>query len=935
MLKMSTSSQIEVAEAPVYDTVQPEPAGADVIVAGSVRAPINLVWQLFRPFGPEIMRWWPIYDWVKLEPPGHDVVGAVRHFKSNGRTYRERLILRDDSTYTEQYEFVDSDVPIPIERAITTVQMHAVSDLETEVRWSSETKVNPLFLPVVKFTQRQAYYGAIESLARYFNPAVEILDVRVVGATLHPIWGVVPPNAYVEARIGSSQSHRTRVRPLNTRPRWNENLQFNLGAMDRNIDISIWSASLGRDTLLGTAKVEIPSALGTDWSQLTVILHGAAAGELVIAVRRRPEFQVLRETMSLAKTLGSRLGKFVPPLGQLGFEISMLDMAFANIESVAQRYLSQTVGTALHLGNGQSATDLAGTLLLDIGRAAAGVQNTIEGLAGQALALAQQVIESIKQGDQAVYSYERYKRLAQIPDVPLENLPRMVKGLPLQELLTPPQLGAMLQRGLEYAYSQFNLVERFKTALLQRKDPYESFLHGWVKKQPAVVDHWKDDAEFCRQLIQGLHPLVIRTVRSLAEIPPALLSLSAQGKSLEELIRDRRLFILDYALLAELKLYRNMVFYAPIVLVYRELLDDGTSRLNLVGIQLTRNQGLNVVYTAASSPPNRYLYAKIQVACADNQYHQFISHLGIAHLAMEPFIIAHHNIFYAHPEHPIGRLLDPHMRQTIGINYMARQTLVAPKGAFTDTTFAPGTAQALQLFLSAWEMYDFTANSFPEDLAARGFDEAGTDGVQGYYYRDDGFKIWRALETYIGEVVNAVYANDNAVAADALIQQWALETSAPDRADIPGFPRAITSRTQLVRTLTNIVFQASAFHSAVNFPQIDYLSYIPNRPDSTLKKMPEGEDDITMDFIYFQALPNFFVSNFQVSFAMLLTTPAIDTLWNSPGLAKEFPEIHRRFKENLQKISSDINERNLALEALGKQPYPYLDPLRIATSVAI
>ncbi|WP_394844168.1 SRPBCC family protein [Pendulispora brunnea] len=931
---MSTSTQIEVSEAPVYDIVQPEPAGADVIVAGSVRAPIKLVWDLFRPFGPEIMRWWPIYDWVKLQPPGHDVVGAIRHFKSNGRIYRERLILRDDSTHTEQYEFVDSDVPIPIERVITTVQMHAVNDLETEVRWSSETKVNPLFLPVVKLTQRQAYYGAIESLARYFNPAVEILDLRVVGASLHPLWGLVPPNAYVEARIGPSQSKRTRVRPLNTRPRWNENLQFNVGALDRNIEISIWSASLGRDTLLGTARVELPSKVGPEWKQISVMLHGAAAGELLIALRCRPEFQVLRETMSLAKTLGSRLGKFVPPLGQLGFEIGMLDTAFANAQSVAQRYLSQTMGTALHLRNGESVTDLAGTLLLDIGRAAAGVQNTIEGLASQALALAQQVIESIKQGDQDVYGYERYQRNPKIPDVPLENLPRMVKGLPLQELLVPSQLGAMLQRGLEYAYSEFDLVDRFKKALLRRDDPYESFLHGWVKRPNPVVDHWKDDAEFCRQLIQGLHPMMIRMVRSLAEIPPALSTLSAQGKSLEELIQERRLFILDYALLAELKLYENMVFYAPIVLVYRELLEDGNSQLNLVGIQLTRNQGLNVVYTKSTSPENRYLYAKIQVACADNQYHQFVAHLGIAHLAMEPFVIAHHNVFYK-TTHPIGKLLEPHFKQTIGINYMARQTLVASKGAFTDRTFAPGTAQALQLFLSAWEMYSFNTNAFPEELAARGFDEEGTDGVQNYYYRDDGFKIWRAIESYVGEVVNAVYANDNAVAGDALIQRWAVEMTDPHRADIPGFPKAITSRKHLVSTLTNIIFQGSAFHSAVNFPQIDYLSYVPNRPDCTMAKMPDGEDDITMDFIYFQALPNFFVSNFQVSFAMLLTTPAIETLWNSSGLDKDFPDIHRRFQENLQKISNEITDRNRALEAAGKQPYPYLDPHRIAASVAI
>ncbi|HWL85863.1 MAG TPA: lipoxygenase family protein, partial [Polyangiaceae bacterium] len=488
---------------------------------------------------------------------------------------------------------------------------------------------------------------------------------------------------------------------------------------------------------------------------------------------------------------------------------------------------------------------------------------------------------------------------------------------------------------LEYAYSEFQLVDRYKAALLQQKDPFEAFFARWVKRPDPVVDHWKDDTEFCRQLIQGVDPLVIRMVRSTSEIPVSMATLSAQGKSLEELIVERRLFILDYVELSKLKLYGNMVFYAPIVLVYREILDGGaSSRLNLVGIQLTRNERFNVVYTAATTPPNRYLYAKIQVSCADNQYHQFIYHLGIGHLAMEPFVIAHHNAFYG-ADHPVGKLLEPHLEQTIGINYLARQTLVAPKAALTDTTFAPGTAQALELFLAAWERYDFTGNSFVEDLASRGFDEAGSDGVKDYYYRDDGFKIWHALDAYIKDVVDVVYPNDGAVAADAVLQRWAAESSDPDRADIPGFPRTLTSREHLVRTLTTIVFQASAFHSAVNFPQIDYLSYVPNRPDSTLAKMPEGDDEISMEFILFQGMPSFFTSNFQISFAMLLTTPADVTLSSVTALAKEFPEIQARFQANLALISAQIAERNRALVAAGKQPYPYLSPDRIAASVAI
>lgn len=917
----------------------------DVMIVGTVHAPIEQVWALFRPFGAEMMRWWPIYDWVVLEPPGVDEVGAVRYFKANGATYREKLIVRDDKTHTEQYAYVSSDAPVPIKSVITTVQMIAKGNLETEVRWSSKTEMSPLlapfFMPLVKHTQRQAYYGAIQALARYFNPVTDVLEIKVTAADI-PAAGLLPPNPYVVLEVDGALPQRTGILLENSVPWLSKTLglspivHFNCGAFDDQLRLAVWDTRVLRDEPIGHATVDLSRITNGKWVEQTVLLEGPKSGQLTIEMRYKPLFDELRKTMSLAKTLGSSLGKYVPQLGQLGFEIGIVDTTLANVEFAARDRLMAYMPAGTKLTTFDPGRNVVGTLLLDLRRAISGVQNTIQGLAGQAMALAQQIHESIVEGEQPVYGYARYPRMPQIPDVPLENLPRMVSGLPINEVLPPSKLGGMVQRGLEYAFSEFNLVDRYKEAILQKKDPFKAFLDRWVQAPEQVLEHWRDDVEFCRQLIQGLNPLMIRTVRSMEEIPKSMVNLSAQGKSLPELIKAGRLFILDYALLSKLKLYRNMVFYAPIVLVYRELLPGGESRLNLVGIQLTRDEGHNVVYTASGSPPNRYLYAKIQVACADNQYHQFIYHLGLAHLSTEPMVIAHHNAFYYHKEHPIGKLLAPHFRETIGINYLARQTLVAsPDVAFTDRTFAPGTAQALQLFLMAWEQYDFFANSFPEDLARRGFDEAGNDGVQDYYFRDDGFKIWNAISEYVKDVVESVYHDDAAVAADPVLQAWAHECSAPDRADIPGFPQAITTRALLVKTLTTIIFHTSAFHSAVNFPQIDYLSYVPNRPDATFEKMPDGDDDITMEWILMKGMPNFFISNFQISFALLLTLPSDAPLSDLRELAAEFPEAHKRFMANLDAIARDIEERNEKLVKAGKQPYPYLLPSRIASSVAI
>lgn len=911
-------------------------------VVGTVGAPLDVVWQLFKPFGAGIMSWWPIYDWVQLEPPGIDAVGAVRHFKTNGTIYWERLVHRNDKTHTEQYAYIDSSIPefpFYIKNIITTVTMREVSPLVTEVTWSSKTDANPLLIPLMANAQRSAYYAAITGLARYFNPATEVVEVKVVSANLPRRWGFFPPSAYVAASVGDAPPKRTWVWPLTTRPTWNDTVKFNVGVLDREVGISVWDARIGADALIGNASVDI-SKVTPEWTDQTLDLPGPQSGQVKLSVRAAPEFQVLRDAMSLTKRVATQVGDLAPWVAQLGFEIGMVDTTLATIEQKLTQQL-QGMGLKAPLTDGSAPGNLPGAAMLDFMSLAGKAEKTIQGLTDQLLVLAKTMVGSIQKGEVETYEYDRYP-------APNQDLPRMVKGLPVAEFLPPAKLGGMVQMGMEYAYSQFKLLDRYVEQVLKlvgnKKDgdPYEAFMFNFVKRPNAIVDNWQDDVELCRQLIQGVNPLVIQSVQSTSQIPLSLRNLSAQGKSLQELIDERRLFILDYDKLAPLKPYRDMVFYAPIVLVYRELLEEGESRLNLVGFQLTRNEGLaNVVYTADNSPPNRYLYAKIQVACADNQYHQWISHLGFAHLASEPFMIAYHNVFQLpkNRDHVIGKLLAPHMRETLGINYLARQTLVTadPSDAFTDKTFSTGTAQALTLFLAAWREYDFFKNSFPEQLAARGFDEQGTDGVRNYYYRDDGFKIWRALESYVKEVVEARYRSDETVLADPVLQRWAHECSAPDRADIPGFPRGIVSRAQLVKTLTTLIFQVSAFHSVVNFPQRQYLAYVPNRPDSTFARMPDGEDDITMEFILLNALPNLYISNFQISFAHLLTLPSDAPLSSIPAVEEKAPylEIRQRFQASLDKITAEIKERNAALVADNKQPYPYLSPDRIASSVAI
>jgi len=536
-------------------------------------------------------------------------------------------------------------------------------------------------------------------------------------------------------------------------------------------------------------------------------------------------------------------------------------------------------------------------------------------------------------GQNPVWGY-----VEQFPDNPEKPFPKFVRGLPTSEALPPQKIGKMLGRFLEVGYLQaaelvFEKTENlpagtdlYKLAAKQVVDTYGD------KKTQEITDylfkHSNEDTEFCQQLLQGPNPLQIQLVRSLNEVPENMRHLKGQERTISELINEKRLFILDYKELVHLKKANPMFFKAPIVLVYKEIIGE-KSQLNILCIQLERKPGAHI-YTP-NSPPLRWKLAKLYVTSADNQVHEFRYHLGLSHFGIEPIIVAVHNCF---PEnHPIRELLKPHSEETIGINFLARQTLVAPVGAFTNNTFAIGTLQGVELVSDAWRDYDFYKFTFPEDLKKRGFD--GDDQLEGYLYRDDGWKLWNAIGEYAQGFVDHHYKDDATIQKDATIQGWAKEMAAKDKAAVPGFKPEIQSKKELALILQIIIWNGSCLHSFLNFPQWPYLGYIPNRPNGLYLDMPEEDGkDITPEYLKKALLPQF-ATAFQISFSWLLSLPSDTNLLHLAQKESTKHHYGKKFYERLLEVTENINQRNDKLRSEGKNPYIFLLPENVAASVDI
>ena len=197
--------------------------------------------------------------------------------------------------------------------------------------------------------------------------------------------------------------------------------------------------------------------------------------------------------------------------------------------------------------------------------------------------------------------------------------------------------------------------------------------------------------------------------------------------------------------------------------------------------------------------------------------------------------------------HPLYKLLQPHFRYTMAINSAARDTLINKGGIFARF-FAIGDDGMEELFQRAATAHRVQWTNIKKNLKERGVDNP--EKLPRYYYRDDGIKIWDAIEEYTKEIIDLFYESDEDVKNDSEVKEWALEvhTNAfPGFNGAPqghGFPEKIETKAELVEYCTLIMFTGSAQHAAVNFGQFNTYGYTPNAPVGMRKPPPPRRSNI-------------------------------------------------------------------------------------------
>jgi arachidonate 15-lipoxygenase len=414
--------------------------------------------------------------------------------------------------------------------------------------------------------------------------------------------------------------------------------------------------------------------------------------------------------------------------------------------------------------------------------------------------------------------------------------------------------------------------------------------------------------------------------------------------SLLEAASSGRLYLLDYDGLGDIApagpvskpLTGTGYGYAPIALFARP--KSGRS-LVPVAIQCGQDPSTSPIFVRVDDTTNAAAYwawqsAKTAVQVADFNYHEMFVHLGRTHLMSEAFAMATQRQLAV--PHPLNRLLAPHLEGAMFINEAAALIIMAP--LTTGDVILAAPIETLQSGCGRDRLaYDFYANMLPNDLRARGVDN--TDQLPDYPYRDDALLVWNAIGQWVGEYVAVYYANDSDVMGDYELKAWATELSVSGK--IKGFT-AITTRSQLVSVITAIIFNASAQHAAVNFPQSSIMTYAPFSAGTGDAAAPASVS-LQSQASWSQLLPTTLAAQEQILLFHILggvyyrmlgeyldnAFPYAPVLLD-PAIARPGGPLDR-FRGSLAGIESIIRQRNLART----RPYEYLLPSRIPSSTNI
>ncbi|KAL5861543.1 hypothetical protein ACOSQ4_002839 [Xanthoceras sorbifolium] len=596
-------------------------------------------------------------------------------------------------------------------------------------------------------------------------------------------------------------------------------------------------------------------------------------------------------------------------------------------------------------------------------------------------------------GGSKSFPYPRRGRTGRPPskkDPLTESRPEMINldiYVPPDERFSPKKLSEFIGNAIQ-ASAHFLLPEA-KT-LLQQDSSFQSFdeikemfsktrsqqVEGWLTEKlrkllpdelfkgiihaskgnhlmfpsPQVLTYnesaWKNDEEFGRQMLAGTNPTRIRVLESIpiesrngerSLINESHIVNNLDGLTIQQAMNQWRIYIVDHhdyliPFLSRINSNtKGVCAYASRTLVF--LRSNATLKplvIELSSPGYSDGEKISRVFLPASEGTEGALWqlAKTHVAANDSGYHQLISHWLHTHAVVEPFIIATRRQLSV--MHPIHRLLDPHFKDTMHINALARSILINSGGILEKILFTGEIS--MELSSELYKEWRFDEQALPTDLLKRRMALDDPDNpigaqilFQDYPYGLDALDIWSAIWTWVMDYCSIFYIDDNSVESDGELQAWWSEIRNVGHGDKRNeeWWFKMTTLNDLQQALTILIWTASALHASVNFGQYAYAGYPPNRPTLCRSFIPPegtttfGEFLKDPDKYYLEMLPGRFEMTLGIALVEVLSRHTSDEEYLGQRPSSQWTDNNEvlqkfeTFKKTLQEIETKIRDRNI------------------------
>lgn len=479
-----------------------------------------------------------------------------------------------------------------------------------------------------------------------------------------------------------------------------------------------------------------------------------------------------------------------------------------------------------------------------------------------------------------------------------------------------------------------------------------------------VRERWHTDQFFADQRVAGVNPMMIRRVTDASTIDElghsnftdAHLQRIDPSQTLAGAVADSRLYVCDYHHLADVviddgnalppalhNLGGAQFLNAPIALFYWS--DTGAAgtpattpgKLVPVGIQLRRDAAAPVVLPG---DPN-WLLAKTVVQAADGHVHELRIHLAWTHLKLEAIKLCAEREL--HHDHPVLRLLRPHLELLLRIQVDLGNLI--NEGEPVDELLALTLSATSTVVVDALDEPFWVHANPEEELAARGMDP--TSAPIDYPYRDDALRIWNVLREFVITYLGIYYPDDAAVADDYELDNFVAAAGPSGPGNLTGFVSGnqVTTLAELVAMVMTIIWNAGPQHSAINYPQWDFMGHVPNMPLSTYVKAPlDGTTPPPYHGLVgspAQYFPPDLLARTQVGTMYFLATYRHNTFGHyggalTDGIADDTERTQVR--QAVEGFRSNLDTVQEVLETVDRErriEYPYLHPDVIANSIHI